>query len=184
MKKNSFGIQELAAAAVGTALFAALTKAKITIGIPDVFIQPRMAVLAFFAAVFGPVTGSIVGLAGHALGDALFYKTVIWSWAVPEVIVGALIGFFAVSFEVREGRFIKSRILLFNAVQIIANILAWLILAPILDILIYKEAAGHAFLQGFWACLLNSGVILVLGTLLLAGFGKMAEKVPMAKKDR
>ena len=54
--------------------------------------QPRAAVLAFLAAVFGPVVGGIIGLLGHALGDALFYGGVWWSWVFPDAIFGILVG--------------------------------------------------------------------------------------------
>ena len=72
MKK--FGIKEVVATGIGTALFVVLTQVQIPLGfIPNTSLQPRAAVLAFLAAVFGPVVGGIVGLLGHALGDAMFY---------------------------------------------------------------------------------------------------------------
>ena len=72
MKK--FGIKEVVATGIGTALFIVLTEVQIPLGIiPNTSMQPRAAVLAFLAAVFGPVVGGIIGLLGHALGDALFY---------------------------------------------------------------------------------------------------------------
>ena len=51
MKK--FGIKEVVAAGIGTALFVALTNVQIPVGfIPNTAFQPRAALLAFFAAVF------------------------------------------------------------------------------------------------------------------------------------
>ena len=92
MDKKKFGIQEVVATGIGTALFVVLTTVQIPTGIPNTALQPRMAVLAFFAAVFGPIVGGIVGLLGHALGDALFYGSVWWSWVFPEGVVGIAIG--------------------------------------------------------------------------------------------
>ena len=75
MKK--FGIKEVVAAGIGTALYVALTNVQIPVGfIPNTSFQPRAALLAFFAAVFGPIVGGVIGLLGHALGDALFYGSV------------------------------------------------------------------------------------------------------------
>ena len=74
--KKKFGIKEVVAIGIGTALFVALTQVQIPIGIPNTYLQPRMAVLAFLAAVFGPIVGGVVGLLGHALGDAVFYGSV------------------------------------------------------------------------------------------------------------
>ena len=57
MKK--FGIKEVVATGIGTALFVVLTEVQIPLGvIPNTSLQPRAAVLAFLAAVFGPVVGA------------------------------------------------------------------------------------------------------------------------------
>lgn len=91
--KFKFGIKEVVATGIGTALFVALTQVQIPMGfIPNTSLQPRAALLAFLAAVFGPVVGGIVGLLGHALGDALFYGSVWWSWVFPDAVFGLLIG--------------------------------------------------------------------------------------------
>ena len=92
MKK--FGIKEVVATGIGTALFIVLTEVQIPLGIiPNTSMQPRAAVLAFLAAVFGPVVGGIIGLLGHALGDALFYGGVWWSWVFPDAIFGIFLVF-------------------------------------------------------------------------------------------
>lgn len=88
MKSLKFGIREVVATGIGTALFVALTEVQIPVGfIPNTSLQPRAALLAFFAAVFGPVAGGIIGLLGHALGDALFYGSVWWSLGFPRCTV-------------------------------------------------------------------------------------------------
>ena len=99
--KTKFGIKEVVATGIGTALFVVLTTVQIPLGfIPNTALQPRAALLAFFAAVFGPVVGGIMGLLGHALGDALFYGSVWWSWVFPDALFGIVIGAFAVHFSI------------------------------------------------------------------------------------
>lgn len=120
---KKFGIKEVVAIGIGTALFVVLTEVQIPIGIPNTSLQPRMAVLAFLSAIFGPFVGAIIGLLGHALGDAVFYGSVWWSWVFPEAVVGIAIGAFAKKFAVKEGGFDKKNIILFNLVQIVANML-------------------------------------------------------------
>ena len=138
--KFKFGIKEVVATGIGTALFVALTQVQIPMGfIPNTSLQPRAALLAFLAAVFGPVVGGIVGLLGHALGDALFYGSVWWSWVFPDAVFGLLIGLFTAKYAIKDGGFDKKAIILFNVVQVIANALAWILAAPVLDILIYAE---------------------------------------------
>lgn len=174
--KMKFGIKEVVATGIGTAIFVALTTVQIPLGIPNTALQPRAALLAFLAAVFGPVVGGVVGLLGHALGDVFFYGSVWWSWVFPDAIFGIIIGAFAMKFAVKEGGFDKKAIVLFNIVQVVANAFAWILVAPVLDILIFKEPVNKVFLQGVGAWLGNAIVIGILGTLLAAGYSKIGAK--------
>lgn len=176
--KIKFGIREVVALGIGTALFVVLTTVQIPFFIvPNTALQPRMAVLAFISAVFGPIVGGVAGIIGHALGDALFYGSVWWSWVFPEAVVGVAIGLFAKKFAVQEGGFVKTNnIILFNLVQIAANAVAWIVVAPILDILVYAEPANKVFAQGAFAFIGNAVVIAILGTALMIGYSKIGGK--------
>ncbi len=182
--KFKFGVKEVVATGIGTALFVALTQVQIPMGfIPNTSLQPRAALLAFLAAVFGPVVGGIVGLLGHALGDALFYGSVWWSWVFPDAVFGLLIGLFAAKYAIKDGGFDKKAIILFNVVQVVANALAWILVAPVLDILIYAEPAAKVFAQGFWAFLGNIIVVGILGSLLAVGYSKIGAKSSSLSKE-
>ena len=181
--KVKFGIKEVVAIGIGTALFVVLTTVQIPIGIPNTALQPRMAVLAFFAAIFGPLVGGVVGFLGHALGDAAFYGSVWWSWVIPEAIVGIGIGLFRKLYAVREGGFTSKKIVVFNIVQVIANAVAWILLAPLLDIAIYAEPANKVFIQGAFAFLGNIIIIGVLGSILLAAYSKVMGKSASLEKE-
>lgn len=182
--KAKFGIKEVVATGIGTALFVALTEVQIPLGfIPNTSLQPRAALLAFMAAVFGPVVGGIVGLIGHALGDALFYGSVWWSWVFPEAVFGILVGLFAAKFAIKDGGFDKKGIILFNVVQVIGNAVAWIVVAPVLDILIYAEPANKVFVQGVWAFFGNIIIVGILGTLLAAGYAKIGAKSSSLSKE-
>ena len=180
---KKFGIKEVVAIGIGTALFVVLTEVQIPIGIPNTSLQPRMAVLAFLSAIFGPFVGAIIGLLGHALGDAVFYGSVWWSWVFPDAVVGIAIGAFAKKFAVKEGGFDKKNIILFNLVQIVANAAAWILVAPVLDIAVYAEPASKVFLQGAFAFLGNIIIIGILGSLLLVGYSRVAGKSSSLKKE-
>ncbi len=182
--KSKFGIKEVVAIGIGTALFVALTEVQIPLGfIPNTALQPRAALMAFLAAVFGPVVGGIVGLLGHALGDALFYGSVWWSWVFPEMVAGGAIGLFAKKFAIKDGGFAVKEIILFNIVQIIANGLAWILVAPVLDIVIYAEPAGKVFAQGAWAFLGNIIIVGILGTLIAVGYSKIGGKTSSLSRE-
>ena len=182
--KFKFGIKAVVAAGIGTALFVALTEIQIPLGfIPNTALQPRAALLAFLAAVFGPIVGGIVGLAGHALGDAFFYGSVWWSWVIPDAVFGIAMGLFSSKFAITEGGFDGSKVVMFNVVQAIGNAVAWIVVAPVLDIVIYAEPANKVFAQGFFAFLGNFVITLILGTLLAVGYSKIGAKSGSLKKE-
>ena len=180
---KKFGIKEVVAVGIGTALFVVLTTIQIPIGIPNTYLQPRMAVMAFLAAVFGPVVGAIIGFVGHALGDAIFYGGVWWSWVIPEAIAGCVIGLLARKYRIREGGFNTRAIVLFNLMQIVGNALAWILVAPALDILIYAEPQDKVFIQGAYAFLGNIIIIGILGTILLVAYSRVAVNSKDLKKE-
>ena len=182
--KMKFGIKEVVATGIGTALFVALTEVQIPLGfIPNTALQPRAALLAFLAAVFGPVVGGIVGLLGHAIGDALFYGSVWWSWVFPDAGFGIIVGLFAAKYKVKEGSFGGKEIGLFNIVQVVANALAWILVAPVLDIVIYAEPVKKVFTQGVTAFVANVIIIGILGTLLLVAYSKVGAKSGSLSKE-
>ena len=181
---KKFGIKHVVAIGIGTALFMVLTNVQIPVGfIPNTAMQTRAAVLAFFSAVFGPIVGGAIGLLGHALGDALFYGSIWWSWVFPEAVFGIIVGLFAAKYKIKEGGFGGKEIVLFNVVQVIGNAAAWIVVAPILDIVIYAEPANKVFTQGAVACLLNVIIIGVLGTLLLLAYSKVGAKSGSLSKE-
>ena len=175
---KKFGIKEVVAMGIGTALFVVLTNVQIPlVFVPNTALQPRMAVLAFFSAIFGPIVGGVVGFLGHALGDALFYGSVWWSWVFPEAVVGVVIGLFAKKYGVEDGKFTEAKsIIFFNVVQVVANAFAWIVVAPVLDILVYQEPSNKVFIQGAFAFLGNIIIIGILGSLLLVAYSKIAGK--------
>ena len=182
MKK--FSIKQVVAAGIGTALFVVLTEVQIPVFIvPNTALQVRAALLAFLAAVFGPVVGGVVGLLGHALGDALFYGSIWWSWVIPDAVFGIVVGLFAKKFRITEGEFNGKMIGLFNLVQIVANALAWILVAPVLDIVIYAEPANKVFAQGAFAFLGNILITGILGSLLAFGYSKVFAKSGSLEKE-
>ena len=181
---KKFGIKHVVAMGIGTALFVVLTNVQIPVGfIPNTALQTRAAVLAFFSAIFGPVVGGAIGLIGHALGDAVFYGRVWWSWVFPDAVFGIIVGLFAAKYKVKEGSFGGKEIGLFNIVQVVANALAWILVAPVLDIVIYAEPVKKVFTQGVTAFAANVIIIGILGTLLLVAYSKVGAKSGSLSKE-
>lgn len=185
MNKNSkFGIKEVVAIGIGTALFVVLSNVSVPFGVvPNTSLRASVVVLTFFSAVFGPIVGGAVGLIGHALGDAIFYGSIWWSWVFPEAVFGVIVGIFASKYAVKEGGFGGKAIVLFNVMQVVGNAVAWILVAPVLDILIYKEPANKVFAQGAFAFVGNVVVSAVLGTLLCLAYSKIGAKSSSLSKE-
>ena len=182
MKK--FGIRSVVAIGIGTALYIVLSYVSIPVGfIPNTAIQPRVALLAFMAAIFGPVVGGSVGFLGHALADAVQYGSVWWSWVFPDAVFGVLVGMFASKYLIEKGGFETKQLVLFNIVQVVANAIAWIVLAPLFDILIYAEPANKVFTQGVVAFIGNIITIGILGSLLALGYSKVKSKSSSLSKE-
>ncbi|WP_105121973.1 ECF-type riboflavin transporter substrate-binding protein, partial [Streptococcus suis] len=97
--------------------------------------QLQYAVQSLLSVVFGPVVGFLVGFIGHTLKDSLTYGP-WWSWILASGVVGLVIGFAKNRLRVEEGIFEGKDIVVFNIFQVVANIIAWGIIAPVLDIVI------------------------------------------------
>ena len=93
-------------------------------------------------------------------------------------------GYDSAGLAVREGGFAgKKAVIGFNVVQVAANLLAWVVLAPVLDIVIYAEPVNKVFAQGAWACLGNVIIVAILGTPLCLGYSKMGGKASSLQKE-
>lgn len=176
MKNN--GIRSIAAIGIGTALFYAISYINVPVDcIPNISFQPRIAFLAFASAVFGPLVGAAIGLLGHTLADMFIGGSIWWSWIIPEGIIGVMIGVSASKFKIKEGGFSAKNVVLFNIIQIIANALAWILAAPLLDIAIYAAPSNMAFSQGAIAFVADIITVGIIGTLLALVYSAVKSKI-------
>ena len=67
-------------------------------------------------------------------------------------------------------------------VQVIGNLLAWVVVAPVLDILIYAEPVKKVFAQGAAAFVANIIAVGVLGTILTAAYSKIEQNHPVFQR--
>ena len=174
MKKLfEFKTRTLVATGIGAALFTLLFMyVKIPTGSPEPEIQTAYGVGSFFAAMFGPIAGFLIAFIGHAISDAVQYGSPWWSWVIASGISCFIVGLAYPRLKVDEGVFGWKDVLVFNIFQIIANVIAWIVVAPLLDIIIYSEPANLVFTQGAVAALWNAISMGVIGTLLLFLYSK------------
>lgn len=128
-------------------------------------IESSYSVISSLAVLTGPIYGLLSGFIGHALKDKIFWGSVSYSWVIASATLGFVLGLFFINYKGFENY--KKTIHRFTIGQITANAIAWILVAPILDILMYGEPANSVFKKGFDVFISNSTSTLVFGTALI-----------------
>ena len=175
-KYCKFGIKQIVATAIGAAIFFLLARFLSFPVFANTYLTLQYAVLGFFAAVFGPICGLLIGLIGHFFVDLSYGFGLWWSWIIASAFVGCLAGFILKPDSVESGEFGGADIVRFVVGSLIVHALAWGGVAPLLDIVIYAEPADKVFTQGLIAGAGNFVLTAVVGTALLIGYAKLRPK--------
>ncbi|ATD55547.1 ECF-type riboflavin transporter substrate-binding protein [Clostridium chauvoei] len=184
MRYKKLSIKTIVAIGIGSAVFMILGRfGSIPTGIPNTNIETAYAFLALMALLYGPLAGMLIGFIGHALKDIVFYGSPWLSWVLASAVVGLIIGIAWEKIRINEGVFEKKQIIIFNIVQIIANGIAWFLVAPTLDIFIYAEPFNKVYLQGAIGGVSNMITVGVLGTILIANYSKTRIKRGSLRKE-
>ena len=182
MNKKS-PVVTIVAIGIGAALFFVLGRfVAIPSPVPNTTISIQYGLLAFMAALFGPVAGILIAFIGHALIDFSYGWGIWWSWVIASGVAGLVMGLGAKKINV-EKSFGTKEIVTFNITQVIAHLIAWGIVAPVLDILIYSEPANKVFLQGLVRGLANIVTTAIVGTLLCVAYAAAKPKAGSLKKE-
>ena len=177
MKNNNSSIKPVVAVGIGAALFFVLGRfVAIPSPVPNTNISLQYAVLGLLAAMYGPVAGALIGFIGHALIDLSWGGIPWWSWVIASAFTGVVVGLFAKKLNLQEGEFSKKQVAFFALANIVAHLLAWILVAPVLDIAIYAEPVKKVFAQGAFAAVSNSITAVVVGGLLVLAYTRTIAK--------
>jgi energy-coupling factor transport system substrate-specific component len=172
-----FGTKKIVATGIGAALFMVLFMfVKIPSWVPETQFQTAYALGSLMAVLFGPIAGALIQFIGHALSDAAQYGSPWWSWVIASGVSGFIFGLAYRRLGIENGEFTLKGVVTWNVIQVIGNVVAWLIVAPVLDILIYAEPSNLVFTQGAVAALFGVISCGVLGTLLMFAWSKTIPK--------
>ncbi|MCL1804146.1 MAG: ECF-type riboflavin transporter substrate-binding protein [Eubacteriaceae bacterium] len=166
---KNLSTRTVVAIGVGSAIFFLLARFLSIPVFANTYLTLQYAVLGFFAALYGPIAGLLIGLIGHVLTD-LSYGGIWWSWVIASTAVGFISGYLLKGVRIDEGSFGSKGAASFIGGSLAAHGAAWLLIAPGLDILIYKEPSSKVFIQGAWAFFGDFVTTAVVGTLLLAAY--------------
>ena len=145
-------------------------------GVPifaETTLKPAMAILAVFAALYGPVVGFLIGFLGHWITD-LFAGWGVWmTWVLGSGIVGIVIGLFGklTKDRIEEGVFAVREIVLFIVLAFIGNFVGYSISA-FLDYVLYAEPASKVIAQQLIISSTNTVLIAIIGSIVLALIAK------------
>ena len=184
MKKQT-PVKTIVAIGIGAALFFVLGRfVAIPSGVPDTNISIQYGLLAFIAAIFGPLAGLLAGLIGHFFIDFSWGWGVWWSWVIASAFFGFAMGFVCKKLQLEDGEFTKKDAIKFNIAQIIAHLLSWVVIAPVLDIVMYAEPANKVFIQGLVSAGINILATLIVGTLLCFAYAAAKPKKGSLKEEK
>ena len=177
-------VKTIVAIGIGTALFFLLAR---FVSIPvfaNTTVNFQYALLSFFATLFGPIAGLLIGLIGHIITDMTFPWGLWWSWIIVSGLVGFGFGFLMKNINVEEGEFeTMPAIIRFVVGTVIINLIGWGGVAPVLDILIYAEPVNRVFIQGLIAFAGNATTTAIVGTILILAYSKAKPKKGSLSKD-
>ncbi len=175
MKK--FSVKTIVAIGIGAALFFVLGRfVSIPSPVPDTNISVQYGLLAFMAAVYGPVAGALVGFIGHTLIDFSYGWGIWWSWVIASGVFGLLMGILSKSMKLDGGEIGAKGLVKFNISQALGHAICWMVVAPVLDILIYSEPANKVFLQGGVGGVANAITTAIVGSLLCVAYAATKPK--------
>ena len=183
MNKKS-PVVTIVAIGIGAALFFVLGRfVAIPSPVPNTNISIQYGLLAFMATLFGPLAGLLIAFIGHALIDFSYGWGIWWSWVIASGVAGLIMGFGTKKVDIEKNGFGKRDIIVFNLSQVVAHIVAWGVVAPVLDILIYSEPANKVFVQGLVGGIANIVTTAIVGTLLAVAFAAAKPKAGSLKKE-
>ena len=181
---QKFSVKTIVAIGIGTALFFLLARFASIPVFANTTLTFQYAVLSFFAVLFGPIAGVLIGLIGHSLTDMSFGWGLWWSWIIVSGVVGFFFGFVMKGVNVEEGNFDTTKVIVrFIIGTTLIHLVGWGVLAPVLDILIYQQPSNLVFTQGLIAFVGNAVTTAIVGTLLLFVYSKAKPKTGSLKKD-
>ena len=182
MKK--FSVKSIVAIGIGAALFFVLGRfVAIPSPVPNVNICVQYGLLAFMAAVYGPVAGALIGFIGHTLIDFSFGWGIWWSWVISSGVFGLLMGLSTKALKLQEGEMGKKGLVKFNVSQLLCHAISWILVANVLDVLMFQEPLNKILLQSFVSTAFNALTTAVVGSLLCVAYAATKTKAGSLSKE-
>lgn len=174
---KELSIKTVVAIGIGAAIFFVLGRfVAIPSGVPNTNIAIQYSLLSLFALIYGPIAGALIGFVGHTLIDLSWGGSPWWSWIIASTVVGLVMGLLTRKINIEDGEFAGKSVFVFVIACLISNLLAWLGVAPALDVLLYAEPTDKILAQGLMATIINFTSSAVVGVILAMAYAKSRVK--------
>lgn len=127
-----------------------------------------MIVPVMVGSMFGPVPAFIACFAGNIIADLIGGSGLWLDWSVGNAVLGFIVGLLPLyGAKIDEGIFRPVHAVIYAAVCVIGNLLAFGVITPLLTLVFYRSELAITFAQAWAASASNIGVLLLLGIPLL-----------------
>ena len=171
-----FSVKQLVATAVGISVFFVLARYLSYHIFGDIFLYLQYAAVGFFAVVFGPICGFLMGLTGHYFALLSYGNGILWSSVIASALVGLLTGLLFRPGKADNGEFDGMDVVRFIIGSLIVNAIAWGLVKPISAVLLYSLPVSRVFIQGLITGAGKFIITATVGSLLIIGYSKTREK--------
>ena len=181
---RKFSVKTIVAIGIGAALFFVLGRfLAIPSPVPNTNFSIQYGLLAFMAALFGPIAGLLIGLIGHALIDFSYGWGIWWSWVIASGVFGLLMGLAANMLKMDEAQIGKKDLVKFNVAQVVCHLVCWMLVAPVLDVYMMGEPWDKLIAQGLMAGIGNAVTTAIVGSLLCVAYAATKTKAGSLSKE-
>ncbi len=181
---KNLSIKTVVAIGIGAALFFVVGRfVAIPTMIPNTFITIQYAILGLFGVLFGPIAATAIGFIGHTLIDLSWGGSPWWSWIIASAVVGLIVSLICSKINVNHGKFDKKDKITYAIACVVSNAIAWIVVAPALDVLMYAEPLEKVMAQAVTAATLNSIGAIIVGIILLSAYAKTRTAKGSLSKD-
>lgn len=149
-------------------------------GIDRMYIYLQYSVLVIFSSILGPVSGIIIGFAGHSLIDIIRGDGYYISWVLGSTFLGWFVGHMSKHYagtNFREGRIGFDRRVnphfkknAFSLIIVVGNVVSWLLIAPLLNIFVMHDSFTTAYGNAIFVFLSNTITTTIICDIFVSAY--------------
>jgi energy-coupling factor transport system substrate-specific component len=167
---GTWNTKTIVTVAIGAALFGVLMVYASFPIFANTYVTAAMLIPVIVGAMFGPVAAMVAAGVGNIVADLIGGWGVWFDWSVGNALAGFFVGLLAVyGARITDGYFKVKHAIIYALVVIVSQFVIYVAIVPILSFVFYGGELNFALLQGSFAALGNSIVLIVIGLPLLFG---------------